>query len=642
MEELILKGSSLRKAPFNARRSASDPFSSSQPPPACRPVHHLPHCRYLVSDISLHCCVPFVRSPDAHLTWRPNLLFTPPPLPIQTQMAPRFLKLFFVPGLHRINAAPSARPIHAVPNPNVFCPSSSRHATVNPPKPARTGRIRRVNAPRGSRAAPQSVIAPLASAVALRSTLPGTQPAVTTLLPPGVTPKASGHKHTAESKRKISDANRGNVPWNKGRKHSEETKRKISEGTRRAMLQPAMRRLLKERAKGRKHSEATKLKIRETARASRGGITAIRKQKRQPVPFSFPESVVADLNAKVQHQLEKSYTLSESQHLVVREKRPMLEETKAKLSARIKELWSDPDYRNKVAEGIESRAQRVGRTTSQPSSPRASRASSPRPAKPKKEPRPPKSPRRRSRPKPRKVAPKDKKSAYHDDIDSSEIFLEPESLDGITKEDLGLFVPLSEGQINVTAAKEQAFANTSAASPDALFSDISLQDPHGLFDSPAHAERALGCESSDVIDSFNDEHGCSKLESEIAIKQPYLFDPALPNSSLEDLALPSTEAAYPYEATRPQFLGLLDMPSPSGTVPIAALAPYPSVGQTVYPEWTSPEIQFNTDLAHFDEDQVMSHEVRATSVPDELFCRSVDSNSNNTGAFDSLEEGHSG
>lgn len=511
---------------------------------------------------------------------------------------------------------------------------------MNPPKPAHKARIRHINVPRGSRAAPKSTVAPLAAAAPLRSTLRGTQSATTTLLPTVDTPKASGHKHTAESKRKISAANRGNVPWNKGRKHSEETKRKISEGTRRAMLQPAMRRLLKERAKGRKHSEATKLKIRETARASRGANSAIRKQKRQAVPFSFPESVIADLNAKVQHQLEKSYILSESQHLVVREKRPMAEETKAKLSAKIKELWSDPDYRSKVAEGIESRAQRVGRTRSPPSSPRASRASSPRPAKPKKEPGSPKSSTRRSRSKSPEVSTEDKKSSFHDDIDSSEIFLEPESLDGITKEDLGLFVPLSEGQINVTAAKEQAFAITSRASPDALFSDISLQDPHGLFDSPAHSERALGCEKSDVMDSFNDEHGCSKLESEIAIRQPYLLDPALPRSSLEDLAISSTEAAYPYEATRPQFLGPLDMPSFYGTVPLAALAPCPSMGQSVCPERTSPEIQFNTDLAHF-EDQVMSHEVWATSVSDELFCSSVESNSNNTGAFDSLEEGHS-
>jgi group I intron endonuclease len=39
----------------------------------------------------------------------------------------------------------------------------------------------------------------------------------------------SGHKHTEETKRKMSESSKGIVPWNKGGTHSEETKQKISE-----------------------------------------------------------------------------------------------------------------------------------------------------------------------------------------------------------------------------------------------------------------------------------------------------------------------------------------------------------------------------------------------------------------------------
>lgn len=80
-----------------------------------------------------------------------------------------------------------------------------------------------------------------------------------------------GRRHSEASKKKIGLANRGNVPWNKGRPHSEATKRKIAENTRRAMLCPELRQVLKKRAIGRKHSEETKLKIARTARLARSG-----------------------------------------------------------------------------------------------------------------------------------------------------------------------------------------------------------------------------------------------------------------------------------------------------------------------------------------------------------------------------------
>lgn len=45
-----------------------------------------------------------------------------------------------------------------------------------------------------------------------------------------------GRPHSPESRAKISEANKGKVPWNAGKKHSDETKRRIAEKTKEAML----------------------------------------------------------------------------------------------------------------------------------------------------------------------------------------------------------------------------------------------------------------------------------------------------------------------------------------------------------------------------------------------------------------------
>ena len=45
-----------------------------------------------------------------------------------------------------------------------------------------------------------------------------------------------GTPHSAESKAKISAANKGKKPWNAGKQHSEETKRRIAEKTKEAMI----------------------------------------------------------------------------------------------------------------------------------------------------------------------------------------------------------------------------------------------------------------------------------------------------------------------------------------------------------------------------------------------------------------------
>lgn len=46
-----------------------------------------------------------------------------------------------------------------------------------------------------------------------------------------------GRPHTAESRAKISAANKGKTPWNQGKRHSEATKARIRERTKLAMEQ---------------------------------------------------------------------------------------------------------------------------------------------------------------------------------------------------------------------------------------------------------------------------------------------------------------------------------------------------------------------------------------------------------------------
>lgn len=168
-----------------------------------------------------------------------------------------------------------------------------------------------------------------------------------------------GHRHSEESRRKIGLANRGNVPWNKGRPHSEETKRKIAESTRRAMLRPELRQLLKLRARNRRHSEQTKLKIRRSSRLSRGNKTNTQtKQRKTPVPFQFDSDTIKNINGSIDQQIEDVTTAQVGRETIAT-KPGMAEESKEKISRRIKELWNDPEYRAKVASGVEARMRRL-------------------------------------------------------------------------------------------------------------------------------------------------------------------------------------------------------------------------------------------------------------------------------------------
>jgi len=158
--------------------------------------------------------------------------------------------------------------------------------------------------------------------------------------------KRSGHPHTAQSKAKISAANKGKTPWNLGRRHSEETRRRIAEGTKKACAAKAEA-LQRERARTwqlrLEEPEAyAKLVAQEAAKAVARATAAqvqsernahLKKQKRQAAARARAEQRgsepgvrrVRTGNGRV------NFTLSE--------------ESKAKISASIRAKWRDPAYR---------------------------------------------------------------------------------------------------------------------------------------------------------------------------------------------------------------------------------------------------------------------------------------------------------
>ncbi len=163
------------------------------------------------------------------------------------------------------------------------------------------------------------------------------------------------YRHSDEARRKISAANKGNVPWNKGRRHSEETKRKIAAATKMAMKSPQVREKLRAQATGRKHSEETKRKIRNSSRFLHGNASgAAPRRPRNPVPFRFSRDLVAALDSRITKRYREEFIDGPNGSHTGRLRRPMSESTKKKLSSRIKEMWTSPDYRERVLNGIEA------------------------------------------------------------------------------------------------------------------------------------------------------------------------------------------------------------------------------------------------------------------------------------------------
>ncbi|CAM9300216.1 unnamed protein product [Pylaiella littoralis] len=142
--------------------------------------------------------------------------------------------------------------------------------------------------------------------------------------------EARGRPHTVASRAKISAANKGKKPWNVGVGHSEETRRKIAEGSKNA----ARRRKLKT-------AESLGMTLEEYDEM----------KKRKPVGKN-PE-VTEETRKKISARLKERWKdpdYRERRMLCMpnRQGIPHSEETKARISAAVKEKWNDPAYREKI------------------------------------------------------------------------------------------------------------------------------------------------------------------------------------------------------------------------------------------------------------------------------------------------------
>ena len=72
----------------------------------------------------------------------------------------------------------------------------------------------------------------------------------------------TGHKHSEETKKKMSNKKKGKPIWNKGKKMSDEYRQKCSDGNKKSMTKERREKISKSR-KGKKFSEETKQKMKE-------------------------------------------------------------------------------------------------------------------------------------------------------------------------------------------------------------------------------------------------------------------------------------------------------------------------------------------------------------------------------------------
>jgi hypothetical protein len=148
----------------------------------------------------------------------------------------------------------------------------------------------------------------------------------------------SAHKpytHSIESKRKISEANKGRVPWNLGRHHSEETKALISLGNRAAAR---MHRVAHAASLGMTldelvaHNEAQRTKKRVSVKRERLGLTREGRKR-------ISDSLKKRWQDPYYRQL---YSCA------INGSRAHSDQTRKKISVAIKEKWKDSVYRSKL------------------------------------------------------------------------------------------------------------------------------------------------------------------------------------------------------------------------------------------------------------------------------------------------------
>ncbi|KAL6622951.1 hypothetical protein ACP70R_032830 [Stipagrostis hirtigluma subsp. patula] len=173
---------------------------------------------------------------------------------------------------------------------------------------------------------------------------------------------------------RISQANKGNTPWNKGRKHSPETLQRIRERTRIAMQDPKVKSCVKKKLMnlGHAQSEETRIKISQGVR--RGWSLRLQRLMVQDGCFVEWRDMVADAARKgfaggvaLQWNSYKILTEQMRQEWLenLQKKRsmprprgnrraPKTPEQRRKIAEAIAAKWLDQEYRERVCSGIAS------------------------------------------------------------------------------------------------------------------------------------------------------------------------------------------------------------------------------------------------------------------------------------------------
>ncbi|CAI5462077.1 unnamed protein product [Closterium sp. Yama58-4] len=184
----------------------------------------------------------------------------------------------------------------------------------------------------------------------------------------------SGESEAEKEKRRrgrISEANKGKVPWNKGRQWSAEVRAKIRERTKQAMSNPEVRERLRDH--GHTQSAETRSLIRERMRAA----WQRKKQERLAAQALLAEWQ-GELAAAAQVGLAGDRVLVRcgNGRVVYADES---EEHRRRISEAIKAKWADPAYRSNVARGMKS-VQRA-HSPAHPTSPAPAPAAAPRAAR---------------------------------------------------------------------------------------------------------------------------------------------------------------------------------------------------------------------------------------------------------------------
>jgi len=155
-----------------------------------------------------------------------------------------------------------------------------------------------------------------------------------------------GFSHTSSSKAKISQANKGKVPWNKGRKRSEADKARISAGVRaknreRLLKKIAEMGLTEDEYNAKLEKEKNEIAEEKAKRkTSRGGYTP-----------------TAETKAKISKILMEKHRKGEIKKRTInresRKGKKHSDETKKKISESLKARWSDdPEYKQNIKSKI--------------------------------------------------------------------------------------------------------------------------------------------------------------------------------------------------------------------------------------------------------------------------------------------------